>query len=66
MRGEAADGARAVQLSDASAAKANEVFSDAVPFIARLLVNDFVLAFEAASVLLLAAIIGALALVREE
>ena len=66
MRGEAAEGARAVELSDGSASKVNEVFSDAVPYIARLLVNDFVLAFEAASVLLLAAIVGALALVREE
>ena len=33
--------------------------------IAELLLRDFVLAFEVASVLLLAAIIGALALVRE-
>ena len=66
MRGEAADGARAVELSADSAARVNEVFSDTIPFIARLLINDFVLAFEAASVLLLAAIIGALALVREE
>ena len=41
------------------------VFSDTIPWIARLLLRDFVLAFEAASVLLLAAIIGALALIRE-
>jgi len=43
----------------------NDVFSNTIPWIARLLVRDFVLAFEAASVLLLAAIIGSLALVRE-
>ncbi len=42
-----------------------EVFSNTVPWIARLLLRDFVLAFEVSSVLLLAAIIGALALIRE-
>ena len=42
-----------------------DVFSNTVPVVARLLIRDFVLAFEVASVLLLAAIIGALALVRE-
>ena len=41
------------------------VFSNTVPWIARLLINEFVLAFEVASVVLLAAIIGALALIRE-
>lgn len=41
------------------------VFSNTVPQLAKLLISDFVLAFEVASVLLLAAIIGALALVRE-
>ncbi len=40
------------------------VFENTVPRIATLLVRDFVLAFEVASVLLLAAVIGALALVR--
>ena len=45
--------------------KIGEVFSNTIPTIARLLIRDFVLAFEIASVLLLAAIIGALALVRE-
>ena len=42
-----------------------DVFSNTIPWIARLLVRDFVLAFEVASVLLLAAIVGALVLVRE-
>ncbi|MEE2885327.1 MAG: NADH-quinone oxidoreductase subunit J [Chloroflexota bacterium] len=42
-----------------------EVFSNTVRPLAELLIRDFVLAFEVASVLLLAAIIGALALVRE-
>ncbi len=43
----------------------SEVFSNSVPWIARLLLRDFVLAFEVSSVLLLTAIIGALALIRE-
>ena len=52
-------------LSAETADLVAEVFSNTVPKIAGLLLQDFVLAFEAASVLLLAAIIGALALVRE-
>ena len=43
-----------------------DVFSDTTPIIAKLLLTDFVLPFEAASILLLAAIIGALVLVREQ
>jgi len=42
-----------------------KVYSNTVPQIAGLLLRDYVLAFEVASVLLLAAVIGALALVRE-
>ncbi len=42
-----------------------DVFSNTIPWIARLLLQDFVLAFEVASVVLLAAIIGAIALIRE-
>ena len=42
------------------------VFADTTPVIGKLLLRNFVLPFEAASVLLLAAIIGALVLVREE
>jgi NADH-quinone oxidoreductase subunit J len=42
-----------------------DIYSNTVPWVAGLLLRDFVLAFEAASVLLLAAIVGALALVRE-
>ena len=42
-----------------------DVFENTIPKIAELLLRDFVLAFEVASVLLLAAIIGALALVRD-
>ena len=41
------------------------VLSDSTGFLGDLLLQDFVLPFEVASVLLLAAIIGALALVRE-
>ena len=53
------------QLSASATARVGEVFSNSIPWIARLLVQDFVLAFEVASVVLLAAIIGALALIRE-
>lgn len=41
------------------------VFVDTPARLGRLLLDDFVLAFEAAGVLLLAAVIGALSLVRE-
>ena len=55
----------AANLGAEASAKASEVFGNTIPWIARLLIRDFVLAFEIAGVLLLAAIIGALALVRE-
>ncbi|MFH1560885.1 MAG: NADH-quinone oxidoreductase subunit J [Chloroflexota bacterium] len=42
-----------------------DVFANTTPVIARLLLRDFVLPFEVVSVVLLAAVIGALALVRE-
>jgi len=41
------------------------IFADTVPRIAGLLMQEYVLAFEVASVVLLAAIIGALTLMRE-
>lgn len=47
-------------------AEIGNVFGNTVPVIARLLIRDFVLAFEIAGVLLLAAVIGAMALVRED
>ena len=43
----------------------DHLFANTVRDIAELLLRDYVLAFEVASVLLLAALIGALALVRE-
>ncbi|MCH8061967.1 MAG: NADH-quinone oxidoreductase subunit J [Chloroflexi bacterium] len=52
-------------ISAEAGERIGEVFSNSVPWIARLLLRDFVLAFEVSSVVLLAAIIGALALVRE-
>lgn len=52
-------------LTQAALAETEEAFSNTVPGIAELLVRDFVLAFEVASVLLLAAVVGALAVVRE-
>ncbi|MDA1189556.1 MAG: NADH-quinone oxidoreductase subunit J [Chloroflexi bacterium] len=42
-----------------------ETFTTTVPRIAALLIRDYVLAFEVASVVLLAAIIGALTLMRD-
>ncbi len=48
-----------------ASAKITEVYSNTIPWIGRLLLRDFVLAFEVASVVLLAALIGALALIRE-
>ena len=60
---------RAIDNGSIGADTADElgkVLSNTIPVIARLLVREFVLAFEIASILLLAAIIGALALVREE
>lgn len=53
------------RLPPTTIAHIEEVFSNTIPWIGRLLVQDFVLAFEVASVVLLAAIIGALALIRE-
>ena len=52
-------------LSAGAAAQVRDVFSNTIPWIAQMLLRDFVLAFEAASVVLLAAIIGALALIRQ-
>ena len=56
---------QAGSLTDAAVEQVTVVFSNTIPGIAQLLVQDFVLAFEVASVVLLAAIIGALALIRE-
>ncbi|MBM3948034.1 MAG: NADH-quinone oxidoreductase subunit L [SAR202 cluster bacterium] len=53
------------RLADETATKASEVFAGTVPRIAGLLIREYVLAFEVASVVLLAAIIGALSLMRE-
>ena len=56
---------RAGALSAGAAARVQDVFSNTIPWIAQMLIRDFVLAFEVASVVLLAAIIGALALIRQ-
>ena len=53
-----------VQLSADSLESIGIVFSNSIPNRADLLLQDFVIVFEVASVLLLAAVIGALALVR--
>ena len=52
-------------LGEQTTAKITEVYSNTIPWIGQLLLRDFVLAFEVASVVLLAALIGALALIRE-
>ena len=52
-------------LSAGATAQVQDVFSNTIPWIAQMLIRDFVLAFEVASVVLLAAIIGALALIRQ-
>ena len=52
-------------IAEGTTAKITEVYSNTIPWIGQLLLRDFVLAFEVASVVLLAALIGALALIRE-
>jgi NADH-quinone oxidoreductase subunit J len=52
-------------LDAETVAQVEAVLGNTIPGIADLLLRDFVLAFEAGSVLLLAAIVAALALVRE-
>jgi NADH-quinone oxidoreductase subunit J len=54
----------ALSAESISADAVAKVYENTVPVIARLLIRDFVLAFEVASVLLLAAVIGALSLIR--
>jgi NADH-quinone oxidoreductase subunit J len=46
-------------------AEAEKVYANTAPWLGRLLTREFVLPFEAASVLLLAAILGALVMVLE-
>ncbi len=46
-------------------AEVAKVYSNTIPKVAELLLRDYVLAFEVASVLLLAAVIGSLVLVRQ-
>jgi len=52
-------------LSAETEVKVAEVYANTTPVLAGLLLKEFVLPFEVATVLLLAAIIGALVLVRE-
>ena len=55
----------ATALDPATIEQVETVLQNTIPGISDLLLRDFVLAFEAGSVLLLAAIVAALALVRE-
>lgn len=57
-------GAGQVELSTKTLELVGITFSNSIPNIADLLLQDFVIVFEVASVLLLAAVVGALALVR--
>ena len=52
-------------LSPGEQQQAAEVYGNSVPAIADLLLNNYALALEVAAVLLLAAMVGAMALVRE-
>ena len=52
--------------SDRDQSGLDKIFTDTIPSIAELLLRDFVLAFELVSILLLAAMIGALTLIREK
>ena len=51
-------------LTASQIADTEVVFSNPIPYIAEMLLRDFVLAFEVVSVLLLAAVLGAMSLVR--
>ena len=55
----------AADLGVEATIEAGNVFTNTIPWIARLLVQDFILTFEMVGILLLATIIGALVLVRE-
>ena len=48
-----------------SSSQAQEIYSNSTPMIGKLLLSKYVLAVEVAALLLLASIIGAIALVRE-
>ena len=52
------------EISGAAADEIVRVYDNTIPGIAGLLITDYVLAFEVASVVLLAAVVGALALLR--
>ena len=54
------------QLGEKNQLAVLTIYSNSIPTLAKMLLTDFVLAFEAVSVLLLAAVLGAMALVREE
>ncbi len=54
-----------IVFSEEILSRIDTMYSDAIPTIAELLLRDFVLAFEIASVLLLAALIGAITIIRE-
>lgn len=54
-----------LDIQNISNTAANDSYINAIPYLAELLMNDFVVVFEIVSVLLLTAIIGGLMLVRE-
>ena len=53
-------------ISDPVADAINILFSDTIPWIAQLLIHKFVIAFEVAGILLLAAVLGAFVVLRRD
>ena len=54
-----------LDIQNISNTAGNDSYINAIPYLAELLMNEFVVVFEIVSVLLLTAIIGGLMLVRE-
>lgn len=55
-----------LDIQNLSNGHGNDSYINAIPFLAELLMNEFVIVFEIVSVLLLTAMIGGLMLVREK
>ena len=51
-------------ISPSNLENIKDIYSNYIPYLAKLLLTDFMLAFELASVLLMAALIGGLYLIK--
>ena len=51
-------------ISPSNLENIKDIYSNSIPYLAKLLLTDFMLAFELASVLLMAALIGGLYLIK--